>query len=142
MKSSSPNRDPLLDAIFSNDELEELRKDSLNQMLLISRKSSHHRPGAVRIVMCLAGVAVIIMLAKLFWPVTPTTHKSETHLNPPLTQSQLLNADHSPKVNPGVKVLNDEELLALFPGRPVALIGPPGQQKLIFLDEPTSSNSL
>jgi hypothetical protein len=33
-----------------------------------------------------------------------------------------------------VKIINDEELFALFPNRPMALIGPPGRQQLIFLD--------
>jgi hypothetical protein len=33
-----------------------------------------------------------------------------------------------------VRFVNDEQLLALFPNRPVALIGRPGEQKLIFLD--------
>jgi hypothetical protein len=34
-----------------------------------------------------------------------------------------------------VKLITDDELLALFPDRPVALIGKPGQQQLVFLDE-------
>jgi hypothetical protein len=34
-----------------------------------------------------------------------------------------------------VKFISDEELLALFPGRPVALIGKSGQQRLVFLDQ-------
>jgi hypothetical protein len=33
-----------------------------------------------------------------------------------------------------VKIINDEELFALFPNRAMALIGPPGRQQLIFLD--------
>jgi hypothetical protein len=40
--------------------------------------------------------------------------------------------------NPGsgeVDRLTDDELLALFPNRPVALIGPAGRQKLVFLDQ-------
>ena len=35
---------------------------------------------------------------------------------------------------PTVKFINDSELLALFPNRAVALIGPPGSQQLRFLD--------
>jgi hypothetical protein len=33
-----------------------------------------------------------------------------------------------------VVYINDDELLALFPNRSVALIGKPGQQQLLFLD--------
>jgi len=35
---------------------------------------------------------------------------------------------------PAVQFINDDELLALFPNRPVALIGEPGKQRLVFLD--------
>jgi hypothetical protein len=31
-----------------------------------------------------------------------------------------------------VESINDEQLLALFPNRPVALIGPPGDQRLVI----------
>jgi hypothetical protein len=37
-----------------------------------------------------------------------------------------------------VRVISDEELFALFPGRSLALVGPPGHQQLVFLDEPVS----
>lgn len=33
-----------------------------------------------------------------------------------------------------VKIINDEELFALFPNRAMALIGSPGHQQLLFLD--------
>jgi len=35
---------------------------------------------------------------------------------------------------PRVKFISADELLALFPNRPVALIGKPGSQQLVFLD--------
>jgi hypothetical protein len=35
---------------------------------------------------------------------------------------------------PGVKIINDEELFALFPGRAVALIGKPGHRQFVLLD--------
>ena len=34
-----------------------------------------------------------------------------------------------------IQVLSDEQLLALFKGRPVALVGPAGHQRLLLLDE-------
>jgi hypothetical protein len=39
-----------------------------------------------------------------------------------------------------VKFINDEQLLALFPDRSVALVGKPGSQQLLFLDEPKGSS--
>jgi hypothetical protein len=38
-----------------------------------------------------------------------------------------------------VKFITDEELFALFPNRPLALVGKPGQQQLVFLDQPAKS---
>jgi hypothetical protein len=38
-----------------------------------------------------------------------------------------------------VKIINDEELFALFPNRAMALIGSPGQQQLVFLDHDRAS---
>jgi len=35
-----------------------------------------------------------------------------------------------------IKIIDDEQLLALFPTRSIALVGAPGRQELIFLDEP------
>jgi hypothetical protein len=34
-----------------------------------------------------------------------------------------------------IRVLDDDELLALFKGRPVALVGPADRQRLLLLDE-------
>jgi hypothetical protein len=41
---------------------------------------------------------------------------------------------------PPLKFITDEQLLALFPGRPLALIGKPGQQQLLFLGQPAPSS--
>jgi len=38
-----------------------------------------------------------------------------------------------------VKIISDEELFALFPNRAVALIGAPGHQQLIFLNNGVAS---
>jgi hypothetical protein len=38
-----------------------------------------------------------------------------------------------------VKIITDEELFALFPNRAVALIGAPGHQQLIFLNNGVAS---
>ncbi len=38
-----------------------------------------------------------------------------------------------------VKIITDDELFALFPGRAMALIGTPGSQRLVFLDHGRAS---
>lgn len=42
----------------------------------------------------------------------------------------------------GVKIINKEQLFALFPNRPIALIGKPGRQQVVFLDEVRDSARL
>jgi hypothetical protein len=39
---------------------------------------------------------------------------------------------------PMVQIINDDQLFALFPGRPMALVGTPGHQHLVFFDTTTS----
>ena len=34
-----------------------------------------------------------------------------------------------------IRIIDDEQLLELFNGRPVALVGPPGHQQLVLFDE-------
>lgn len=40
-----------------------------------------------------------------------------------------------------IRVLNDEQLLDFFKGRPVALVGPPGEQRLIVFRETVTDQS-
>jgi hypothetical protein len=49
--------------------------------------------------------------------------------------SQLASAPQPAQTAERIQFINDDELLALFPDRPVALIGKPGQQRLVFLDK-------
>jgi hypothetical protein len=39
------------------------------------------------------------------------------------------------RIEKAVEFISDAELLALFPGRPLALIGPAGRQELVFPDQ-------
>jgi len=42
---------------------------------------------------------------------------------------------HSPPAAPApIRTISDDELFALFPDRQLALIGPPGDQRLLFVD--------
>jgi len=60
----------------------------------------------------------------------------ETH-----SPASVREASPAPPAN-RVKIITNEQLLALFPERPVALIGAPGTQRLMFLDaEPDGSTA-
>lgn len=41
-----------------------------------------------------------------------------------------------------VQIIDKEQLFALFPRRPIALIGKPGRQQVVFLDEARESRSI
>ena len=53
---------------------------------------------------------------------------------PPHGARPVASTVHLPVADAGIKVISDEELFALFPKRAMALIGPRGQQQLVFLD--------
>ena len=44
-----------------------------------------------------------------------------------------------PAASQPVKIISDEELFALFPNRPLALVGKPGHQQLVFLGHPEAA---
>lgn len=139
----SPEPDDLLEAIISNEEIEVLRVTSLERMLAVSRRSRQRRRIAGRMAFCLAGAAgIMILITELFWPAFPVVQRAQLPANRAIAPSKTQELIPARESEQGVKIISDEELLALFPGRPVALIGPPGRQRLIFLDEPDSSNPL
>ncbi len=108
----------LLDAILADDDVAQLRAVTLNRGLAeLGRR--RRRDAAARISLIALPVAVLAIL--------------------------LLHSPHSVRESepPGkpvalaapVKRITAEQLLALFPNRPVALVGEPGHKQLVFLDE-------
>lgn len=70
-------------------------------------------------------------LASISPPTAPRDHETQGRKAvsaPDSTQGNVVPGTH-------IRLVNDEELAALFPGRPLALIGPPGEQQLVFLDQ-------
>ena len=128
------NKQKLLEEIFDSSETGRLRQASLEAGLLAMRRKRRQRTAA----RCAASVCVLVLmaagLARVF------------ERNVPMRPAVSVTAPASPalarkgQANPDVEIINADQLLALFPNRPVALIGSPGRQKLIFLDE-TGRNS-
>lgn len=108
--------------ILADENLEVLRAASLDGGL--ARLRTRHRRRAVLSGFATAVVAVAALLFLKSSP-SPVAH----HV-----------ANEAPAV-PRIKMIDDQELLALFPDRSVALVGSPGDQKLIFLDAPDSTSS-
>jgi len=128
-----PDNEPLLDAILSNDGLAEARAKSLAQMLAAARQRQRRRRAARTValgltpVMCVAGLLLCLRSA------APLSRRAAAPGRAAASPARV--PQTTPQPGPGVKVVTDDELLALFPGRAVGLIGPPGRQKLVFLDE-------
>jgi hypothetical protein len=113
MKSS--DRDKLLGEILRDENLEHARAASLDGMLRAVRGRRHYRAA-------LSGAAAALVLGAVMLVVTRRAPS-------PSESSALAGVKSS-----GVRIVTDEQLLALFPDRSVALIGRPGEQRLVFLE--------
>jgi hypothetical protein len=122
--------DSLLRDLLETSDLVELRERSLERMLSESRSRIRRR----RLAQVCVGVALPVLLIAGFL-------LSRAPQPPPISIASsapalpVVPAEEPPR--PKVEFITTEELLALFPDRPLALIGPPGdKQKLVFFDEP------
>jgi DNA-binding XRE family transcriptional regulator len=64
----------------------------------------------------------------------PSTLPIYSASRPLLTSAQQTSVAKTLPEKSDPKMLSDEELFALFPGRSLALVGKPGYQQLVFLD--------
>ena len=121
MKPSDQDR--LLRELLDDESLEGLRRATLAQGLAHLRARRRRRAalsGAAGV------VALVVVTAIAFRPAAPA----------PLAAVAPTRATVSE-----VKEISDAELFALFPGRAMALIGPPGRQQFVFLDRPDLATS-
>jgi hypothetical protein len=121
------DENPLLLEVLADEKLNELRSASLDQALGEMRRSRRRH----RIIRAAALVAVPLLL--MVAVVAPEISRQ--------SEGAKLVATNVPQAAvvtepPVVENISDEELFALFPNRALALIGPPGRQQLVFLDQP------
>jgi hypothetical protein len=114
MKHSEHER--LLREVVASDEIERLRATSLESMLGVARRRRRRRTWASGAAASLAVVMTILGL----------THRE--------ARSPATVVAPAATLEPSVKIINDDQLLALFPDRALALVGRPGDQRLLFLD--------
>jgi hypothetical protein len=112
----------LLKELLLDEALADFRKASLERGLASMRRHRRQREllrgGAVTTV---AGLLVLGLILK-------HPHPNDTNIAAVPSPAPALAAEH-------VKFINDDELLAMFPQGSVALIGKPGQKRLVFLDK-------
>jgi hypothetical protein len=107
----------------------DLRSATLSHGLALSRRKRHRR----RVVRGGLFFLPLLVVTMLFWQ---REHKVSSP--PEISISRVANShvqtEHSVERS-AVHLLTDAELLDLFKGHPVALVGRPGKQTLIVFDE-------
>jgi hypothetical protein len=116
-------KERLLQDVFDESELAEFRRQTVAHSL------SRLRARRLRKRLAGAGAILCVGAAMMF---LVSHHQAATPPAPMLAAVSQSTARQRP---PAVQYVNDEQLLALFPHRPVALIGAAPHQRLIFLDE-------
>ena len=120
-------QDRLLNELLAGEELDSFRRTSLERGLAAIRRQQRRR-SAVR---WSVGVALPLALAVGVFLGAPRGPRSR---GTPAAASVRAEVPSPKPETAGVSRITDDELLALFPDRPVALIGKPGVQQLVFLD--------
>jgi hypothetical protein len=127
----TPERDELLDEILSGDNASNLRETSLDRTLqaVCRQQRLHHTIRGV------GAVAIVGLVASVVWGRHRLSQQPQI-----ATGSQNAGQVEAAKTVPGtsIRVINDDELLAMFPGRPVALVGGPENRQFVLLDEKKS----
>ena len=122
---NSDDREKLLKEILPREDLADFRQTSLEHGLTRLRRQRRTRY-ALRTVAAVAAFC-FLSLAIFLKPHHPAPN------NVSVAQSPQPVAAPAPTDH--VTFITDDELLAVFTNRPVALIGKPGQQRLVFLDQ-------
>jgi hypothetical protein len=111
----------LLQELLSDDELNTLRHASLTRGLnALHQRRRRRRQLQVATVL----VPLLVLLGLLYFrPAPPPAAFASGSVPAPKVETEK------------VQYITKEQLFALFPDRPIALIGPPGQQRFMLLDE-------
>lgn len=124
MKRNSEREELLADVLVEDEPLRAATlKAGLDEMRRLGKRRHAMRTGSV------VGMSVIV-LATLVWA-------NRFVLSGRKAMDPSSPVSHAEEVIPGtsIHVVNDEQLLDLFRDRPVALVGSPGNQQLLLLDE-------
>jgi len=126
---TEPDHDDLLQEIFSESASDDFRADALERTLVSARRQRRRRrTGRV----CGAIAICAALLATVFWRTqeAPTDQLTANGAQSPTAQAEVPTV---PGTN--IRLVSDDELLGMFPDRPVALVGPPEKQRFVFLDD-------
>jgi hypothetical protein len=120
------DQDQLLRELLPGKELSAFRQESLALGLAALQRRRQRR----QIFRASAAAILVLLVASgLLWQLTRSPATQRRPVSPEFARAPL------PSNTPSATLISDDELLALFPNRSLALIGKPGHQRLLFLDE-------
>jgi len=124
-------QDRLLSELLGGEAISGCRRASLEQGLaLIRRRRRARRVGR----WCVVALLPLAFGAGIF-----LSRPSRPDAGPvSVAQSHAPGVSGQTATGGSVQIIDDEQLLALFAGRPLALVGQPGHQQLLFLDQPSA----
>jgi hypothetical protein len=122
------DKNQLLDGLFGDEDLARLRQASL-QRGLQEMRGRRRRALAARV----GVMAVPTLLLALLVYAPP--------FRPPHPSTTPAAITYSSRPEAKVEFITTDQLYALFPDRPMALLGKPGHQQVIFLDENLTARS-
>jgi hypothetical protein len=116
-------QDELLAEVLAEGASAEFREATLAHGCSLARRRRRNQR-FILVSTCLA-VPIVLAVTMLLWQTRQT--------KPAVMAIQKA----APKIIEGtsIRILTDEELLEFFKGRPTALVGLPGKQQLVLLDE-------
>ena len=114
---NSSDQDRLWRDVFSDEKLEAMREATLRAGVAAARGRRRNR----LILSAAAGMVAAGLALAVSW-------------RRPQPPARLVPVAVARPAESSVKFISDQQLLALFPNRPVALIGPAGSRQLVFLD--------
>jgi hypothetical protein len=121
--------DQLLNGVLSDEGLDDFRRTSLEFGLDTLRRRRRNR----RLARTCSIITLPMVLSVLLYKVITSAPEQSTTTPKPLIAA-------GPGSSSEVQIINDEQLFALFPNRPMALVGEPGHQELVFLDQMTAED--
>lgn len=134
MNDASEN-DPLLQELLPGDQMEGFRASSLQCLLKTAEELRRRRTARHSVIS--TSVAVMALLGLL---VAATAVRKDNQIqltrtgNPDPAPVGSPPEKNTPVVRNGVRILSDEELLSMFRGQRVALVGGSGGERLVFLE--------
>jgi len=122
------DKNHLLEDLLGDDELNQLCQTSLARGLQEIRR---RRQRALAARVSLMAFPLLLLVVMTFYPRLRSPHQS------PAPKTMAFSSTTEFKV----EYITADQLFALFPNRPMALVGKPGHQQLIFLDAPPASDN-